>query len=57
MVKISLLSEMGVPSASSTQLWCDNIDTTYLTRNPIFHARMKHVEIDFHFTRLRKLRH
>jgi hypothetical protein len=26
---------------------------TYVSANPIFHARMKHIEIDFHFVRER----
>ncbi|KAF2300648.1 hypothetical protein GH714_014937 [Hevea brasiliensis] len=30
-------------------LWCDNVGAAYLTANPIFHAHMKHVEVDFHY--------
>ena len=32
-------------------LWCDNIEATYLTANPLYHSRIKHIELDIHFVR------
>jgi hypothetical protein len=34
-------------------LWCGNLGGTYKTANPVFHARTKHIEIDFYFLRER----
>ncbi|GKC86818.1 gag/pol polyprotein [Tanacetum coccineum] len=48
----ALLHELGIRSSSTPILWCDNLGATYLSANPIFRARIKHVEIDYHFVRI-----
>jgi hypothetical protein len=45
----SLLQELWVYLPNPPTLWCDNISVAYLTANPVFHARAKHIEIDLHF--------
>jgi hypothetical protein len=49
----TLLKELGVRSPKFARLWCDNLGATYLSVNPVFHARTKHIEVDFHFVRER----
>jgi hypothetical protein len=46
-----LLQELGIKQPRMACLWCDNIGATYLTINLVFHARMKHIEVDYHFIR------
>lgn len=48
-----LLRELGISQSRAPSFWCDNIGATYLSANPIFHRRMKHVEVDYHFVRER----
>jgi transposase InsO family protein len=48
-----LLNELKIPHPPRARLWCDNLGATYLSANPVFHARTKHIEIDFHFVRER----
>jgi hypothetical protein len=47
----SVLQELRIPHPPSARLWCDNMGAKYLTSNPVFHSRMKHVEVDYHFVR------
>ena len=51
----TLLKELNIPSPRAAKLWCDNIGAKYLSANPIFHARTKHIEVDYHFVRERVL--
>ncbi|CAN6707056.1 unnamed protein product [Malus baccata var. baccata] len=44
-----LLVDVGLALPCPPKLWCDNISAISLARNPIFHARTKHVEIDYHY--------
>jgi histone deacetylase 1/2 len=51
----TLLKEIGMPSPRLARIWCDNMGAKYLSSNPVFHARTKHIEVDFHFVRERVL--
>ncbi|GAA0170028.1 hypothetical protein LIER_40875 [Lithospermum erythrorhizon] len=48
---VSILTELRLPPTRPPVLWCDNPCVTYLSVNPVFHVRTKHIEIDFHFVR------
>lgn len=46
-----LLYELGANVTFPILLHCDNISTTYMASNPVFHARTKHIELDYHCVR------
>lgn len=47
----SLLSELRIDLPTAPVVYCDNIGATYLCANSIFHSRMKHLALDYHFVR------
>lgn len=48
---LSLLSDLGLTLTHVPTIYCDNIGATYLCVNPVFHSRMKHLALDYHFVR------
>jgi hypothetical protein len=46
-----LFKDLGIPLFSTPRLWCDNIGALALASNPVYHARTKHIEVDYHFIR------
>ena len=47
------MKEIDVQTPQEACLWCDNLEAMYLSVNPVFHARTKHIEVDYHFVRER----
>jgi histone deacetylase 1/2 len=47
----NLLRELRVSTPQPPVLYCDNLGTTYVAAKPVFHSRMKHLEIYYHFVR------
>jgi hypothetical protein len=45
----SLLKELCISTPPEARLWCDNMVAKYLSSNSVFHGRMKHIEVDYHF--------
>ncbi|RXH96926.1 hypothetical protein DVH24_035594 [Malus domestica] len=51
-----LLCDLHVPLTVAPMIYCDNISAIALSSNPVFHSRVKHIEIDYHFARERVIR-
>ncbi|GJY59525.1 hypothetical protein Tco_0459417, partial [Tanacetum coccineum] len=45
-----LLEELGHEQEKIT-LFCDNQSALYLARNPAFHSKTKHIQVQYHFVR------
>jgi hypothetical protein len=41
--------------SASTVIYSDNLSSIQLAKNPVFHARTKHIEVHYHFVRERVL--
>jgi hypothetical protein len=52
----TLLAELSLAKFTAATLWCDNLEATYFSANPVFHARTKYIEVDYHFVRKRVAR-
>ncbi|PKU59087.1 Retrovirus-related Pol polyprotein from transposon TNT 1-94 [Dendrobium catenatum] len=46
-----LAAELHLPQPNPTTIHCDNTSAIAIAKNPVFHARTKHIEIDYHFIR------
>ena len=46
-----LLKDLRMPLLSPPTVWCDNQSAIALAANPVYHARTKHIEVDYHFIR------
>ena len=50
-----LLVDLCVEVPHKIVIYCDNLSSIQLARNPVFHARTKHIEVHYHFIRERVL--
>ncbi|MCO5569367.1 hypothetical protein L7F22_023079 [Adiantum nelumboides] len=50
-----LLGDLGIQVQRPVVIHCDNLSSIQLTRNPVFHARTKHIEVHYHFIKERVL--
>ncbi|CAJ2679303.1 unnamed protein product [Trifolium pratense] len=48
---LSLFTELGHTPTAGPVIYCDNLGATHLSANPVFHSKMKHIALAYHFVR------
>lgn len=46
-----ILSELEIYLRQLIRVSCDNINSTYMCQNLVFHDCSKHIDVDFHYVR------
>nr|XP_016510729.1 PREDICTED: uncharacterized mitochondrial protein AtMg00810-like [Nicotiana tabacum] len=46
-----LLGDLGLPISNLFPVYCDSQTTLHIAKNPVFHQRTQHIEIDCHYVR------
>lgn len=46
-----ILGSLGLRQTDPTVVYCDNVSTIKLSKNPVMHGRSKHIDVCFHFIR------
>lgn len=46
-----LLSDFGIQISLPVPVFCDSQSAIHIAKNPVFHERTKHIELDCHFVR------
>ena len=44
-----LFKDIKIPLFTVPTIWCGNVGALALASNPVYHARTKHIEVDYHF--------